>query len=936
MEPRGGVLDMAQDVAGDIIGGGHGSGDDDKTVAEIITTTVEITQTTTTTSATTDTTTTTLTTTAEASTETVTSGTTVTATPYPYPYPPEQQVRSTATPDSEPQETPSAQENPPEGETTSTTETHTTSHHHHSASKTSQKPGHHSTKSDEDDETPTTTSTDSGDSGAEESARPTGDSEPEDPPADRSETSTSDSGFEKAKPRRKRMNRRDRHNVPLLNPRLVASTLAVFGTATSFQTLRSPEVRAIAVSPEPTSTALPEVLVPSSAVEKRENPSAPPSDIWVVSEDFGGYYGPSYSSKVHAVRDCGIPCLDETQTITTSVSVHATPMAARDNTDTVSNVITALDKRDPIATPYGTLNVPNTFSHGVPVRRHADDHAPFGLPNFGNSSNTTFATSFVGTTGSAGFGLSCTGVFTSSMTNSNDSSIKHPDSIRRRWQGNRRWVARREAELDMQEAAATTTVAANGEDKMPLRRGVESSFAPTSTLDESDSFLALSKRAPGGLLGFLKKSTKGAKNGKATVTKTTAKPAATASSSPKTSSSSSVPKTMASGTAHHTASATSHHTTAASSHATSHATVSHSTTKGLKDQLVALQPFAAAVHSAATANGVLPPSHPGQHPGVNGNTQGSSDTNGVPPSDGEAPQPPSGQEGPGEGGDPNGVTPNDVDAPQPPSGQQGSSEGDDNSTSTPTSSQDPADGGEGNPTSNESTPSEHEQIPEHSSAGSGLQRRAKPSNTPAAKELPSFDARLLPDPNDKEQWRNDINGVLRPEGKAPPQSSGQQSAGTATSSKSTSSIHAQATKHTSTSAKLHRRGKSTPRPATKGAAVALPTESSMTSSQSSSSSTKTSSSSISKTTPAATSGASGQGIQGALKTSTSVTHTPGHTAASSAGGQEDKGGQKSSAVSSQASSPAAPAPSGTQGGSDKSHPSGKSCPVPNMQIREIK
>jgi hypothetical protein len=488
----------------------------------------------------------------------------------------------------------------------------------------------------------------------------------------------------------------------------------------------------------------------------------------------------------------------------------------------------------------------------------------------------------------------------------------------------------------MQEAAATTTVAANGEDKMPLRRGVESSFAPTSTLDESDSFLDVSKRAPGGLLGFLKKSTKGAKNGKATVTKTTAKPAATASSSPKTSSSSSVPKTMASGTAHHTASATSHHTTAASSHATSHATVSHSTTKGLKDQLVALQPFAAAVHSAATANGVLPPSHPGQHPGVNGNTQGSSDTNGVPPSDGEAPQPPSGQEGPGEGGDPNGVTPNDVDAPQPPSGQQGSSEGDDNSTSTPTSSQDPADGGEGNPTSNESTPSEHEQIPEHSSAGSGLQRRAKPSNTPAAKELPSFDARLLPDPNDKEQWRNDINGVLRPEGKAPPQSSGQQSAGTATSSKSTSSIHAQATKHTSTSAKLHRRGKSTPRPATKGAAVALPTESSMTSSQSSSSSTKTSSSSISKTTPAATSGASGQGIQGALKTSTSVTHTPGHTAASSAGGQEDKGGQKSSAVSSQASSPAAPAPSGTQGGSDKSHPSRKSCPVPNMQIREIK
>jgi hypothetical protein len=991
MAPKGGLLG----AAGDIIGGG-GSGDDDKTVTEIITTTVETTQTTTTTSATTDTTTTTLTTTAEASTETGTSATTVTAAPYPYPYPypNEQGVRTVTASDSELKETPTEQEvkvseqasktharsshgseatrtrgsdsgnRPADGQATSTSDSDSDKAkarrelmlgrgHHDSAlgeataaASQSQVLGRALALNIDDilydlaqgavkngppgtgiEMQPTTVTL----SASANTTNFNGSAAGQTAPSSSVSSHDTSSAYPESTSSRGLKNRRDYHNLP----RLLTSTLAAFTTVTSLSTLHSPGARAIDVPRQLTSTALPEVLVPSSTMEKRGNPSATPSDIWVVTEAFGAYQGPSESSKLHAVRDCGIACFDETQTISTSVSVPVTPLAARDHTGTHSNAITALDKRDPIATPYGTLNVPNTISHGVPVRRHTDDHAPFGFANFGNSSNTTFATSFVGTTGgTAAFGLSGTGVFTSSVTSSNDSSSKRSD-LRRRWQGNRRRVARREAEHDMraehdmQEAAATATVTANGEGKMPLRRGVESSFVPTSTLDVSDPLLTLVKRAP-------KFNLFGSKKSKTTAKKTTTPPAATpahasSSISSKTLSGSSVPKTMAS--------ATSHHTTAASSHATSHVSEPHSTTKGFKDQLVALQPFAAAVHSAATANGVLPPSHPGQHAGVNDNNQGSIDTNGVPPNDGERPQPPSGQEILGEGGDPNGVTlndreapqspsvqespsagddptgepTNDVDAPQPPSGQQGSGGGEDDSPTTRTGSHDLADGQEGTPTSNESMPSGHEQVRGHSSADPGLQRRAKPSNTPAVNKLPSFDARLLPDPNDVEQWRQNINGVPPPDGKASQQSSGQQSAGTAMSIKSTPSTHAQATKHASTSAKLHRRGKSTPRPATKGAAVALPTQSPATSMQSSSSLTKISISSISKASSAASSGASGQGTQGAHRTSTSMTHTSGHTAASSAGGQADKGGQKSSAVSSQ-----------------------KSCPTPNMQIRVIK
>jgi hypothetical protein len=185
---------------------------------------------------------------------------------------------------------------------------------------------------------------------------------------------------------------------------------------------------------------------------------------------------------------------------------------------------------------------------------------------------------------------------------------------------------------------------------------------------------------------------------------------------------------------------------------------------------------------------------------------------------------------------------------------------------------------------------------------------------------------LLPDPNDQKQWAEDINGDLPLDGKAQQHPLGQQSAsrgpanpsatptnsrdsadgqgGSVTTSHLTAPTHAQATEHTSTNARLRRR--STP---TDESAVKV---------------TPTSSSKFSTL--------SGQGAQSAEQTTGSAT---GHAASPSAGGQGDRGGLEASTSTSPTDDLAAPTPEGRQGGADRSHPNGKSCPVPEYKIRVL-
>jgi hypothetical protein len=634
MEIRG-FLNYGETLLNDVVGV-------EKTVTETIITTFETTATatTTTTSATTDTTTTTVSTTAEASTElvtsVVTSQTTVTAST-------EQEVRMiTAKTDEEDEET-STQEEDEENEETSTQEKSTkTSKTHHPKSSHSSEATH-------------TRGSDSGDQTADEQA-----------------TSTSDAGSEKAKARRGLRNRRGHFN----QPQLVTSTLAAFGTVTSFSTLNNPEVRAIGV---PTSTALQEVPVPSSTVEKREDPSAAPSDILVVSEAVVGYNRPSESSKAHTVRDCGIACFDEGQTITTSVSVASTPLVARENTDAHGNPITALDKRTPTPSPYGTLNVPNTISHGVPVRRHAGDNPPFLTPNLGNSSNTTLSTIFVGSTGSAPWGASGAGASSSLTTSSNSSAaIKHRDSFRRRWPGYRRRVPRHEVELDLQEAAATTTAAANGRDEAPLRRGVGASFVPTSTLKEGP-FLA-------------KRKGSGNRQHPQANDKTTGKSTKTTSSSRTTSSSSGVTTTN----------------TATTDHSTSGASTSESKSRDVLGNLAQAKHIPGVVNHASA---LLKKLNDTLLPDPNDQKLWAEDTNGDLPKDGKA--------------------------PQHPLGQQSASRGPANPSATPTNSHDSADGQVGSVTTSHLTSPTHAQATEHTPSSARLPRRSAPIEEPAVEGTPT-------------------------------------------------------------------------------------------------------------------------------------------------------------------------------------------------------